>query len=180
MIIIGSSRKNGNTSLIVELLAKKLGCEVFDLSDYSVSYYDYENQNKDDEFSKLAAKMIEAKYLIFATPVYWYSMSGQMKVFFDRFTDLITIQKPFGRKLAGKHTFLVATGSEQELPEGFEAAFRLTSDYFDMKFKASCYVRFQKDLTPTNNFQEVIENFLLQFNDGSNKSMDVRRKQRLC
>jgi len=40
MVIIGSSRKNGNTSLIVERLAERLGCEVFHLSDYSVSYYD--------------------------------------------------------------------------------------------------------------------------------------------
>jgi multimeric flavodoxin WrbA len=162
MIIVGSSRKNGNTSLIVELLAKKLDCEVFDLSDYSVSYYDYKNLNKDDDYSKLAAKMIEASYLIFATPVYWYSMSGQMKVFFDRFTDLITIRKSFGRQLAGKHTFLVATGSEQNLPDGFEAAFRLTSDYLDMKFQSSCYVQFQKDLTPVDNFQETIEHFLFQ------------------
>jgi hypothetical protein len=107
-------------------------------------------------------------------------MSGQMKVFFDRFTDLITIRKTFGRQLAGKQTFLVATGSEQELPEGFEAAFRLTSDYFDMKFKGSCYIQFQKDLTPANNFQEVIGNFLLQFNDGYNNSTDVRAKQLLC
>ena len=166
MIIVGSSRKNGNTSLVVGRLVEKLGCEVFDLSDYSVSYYDYNNQNKDDDFGILAAKMVEARYLIFATPVYWYSMSGQMKVFFDRFTDLITIRKSFGRKLAGKQTFLVATGTEQNLPEGFETAFRLTSDYFDMKFKASCYVQFRKDLTPADNFQEVIENFLLQFKAG--------------
>src|SRR4030095_7341152 len=163
MIIVGSSRKNGNTSLIVELLVEKLCCQVVDLSDYSLSYYDYKNQNKHDDFSKLAAKMIEASYLIFATPVYWYSMSGQMKVFFDRFTDLITIRKSFGRKLAGKETFLVATGTEQNLPEGFEVPFRLTSNYLDMKFKASCYVQFQKDLTPVVNPQEVIERFLLQF-----------------
>ena len=163
MIILGSSRKNGNTSLIVELLAEKLCCQVFDLSDYSVSYYDYKNQNKDDDFSKLAAKMIEASYLIFATPVYWYSMSGQMKVFFDRFTDLITIRKSLGRKLAGKETFLVATGTEQNLPEGFEVPFHLTSNYLDMKFKATCYVQFQKDLTPVGNLQEVIERFLLEF-----------------
>ena len=124
---------------------------------------DYENQDQDDDFIKLAGKLIEASYVVFATPVYWYSMSGQMKVFFDRFTDLITIRKSFGRRLAGKQTFLVATGSDQNLPEGFEAPFRLTSDYLDMEFKASCYVQFQKDLTPADNFQDVIENFLLQF-----------------
>ena len=168
MIIVGSSRRNGNTSLIVQILAEKLDCEVFDLSTYSISYYDYENQNQDDDFGQLAAKMVQASYLIFATPVYWYSMSGQMKVFFDRFTDLITIRKPLGRGLAGKQTFLVATGTEQDLPEGFEAAFRLTSNYLDMKFGGSCYVQFQKDLTPADNFRDVIERFLLQFKDGYN------------
>ena len=163
MIIVGSSRRNGNTSLIVEILAAKLACEVFDLSKYSISYYDYNNQNKDDDFEKLAAKMIEASYVIFATPVYWYSMSGQMKVFFDRFTDLITIRKPLGRKLSGKQIFLVATGTEPNLPEGFEVPFRLTSGYLDMRFMGSCYVQFQKHLTPADNSQELIENFLNQF-----------------
>ena len=175
VIIVGSSRRNGNTSLIVEALAEKLDCEVFDLSDYSITYYDYENRNAGDDFVELAAKMVGASYLVFATPVYWYSMSGQMKVFFDRFTDLVTIRKPFGRGLAGKHTFLVATGSEQNLPEGFEAAFRLTSDYFGMKFKGSCYVQFKEDLAPTHDFQEVIERFLLQFKGGYNESLETPR-----
>lgn len=51
-------------------------------------------------------KQILDKYetLILATPVYWYSMSGIMKVFFDRLTDLLTIEKEFGRKLRGKKT----------------------------------------------------------------------------
>ena len=164
VIIVGSSRRNGNTSLIAGILADRLGCELFNLSDYSFSYYDYENQNKDDDFVSLAAKMVAASYLIFATPVYWYSMSGQMKVFFDRFTDLITIRKPFGKRLAGKPTFLVATGTERDLPEGFEAAFRLTSDYFDMKFKAACYVQFRGDLVLANNYEGLIEEFLLQVN----------------
>jgi hypothetical protein len=52
------------------------------------------------------------------------------------------------------------------LPEGFEAPFRLTSNYLDMKFKASCYVQFQADLNPADNYEEVIENFLLQFRTG--------------
>ncbi|MCP4458779.1 MAG: NAD(P)H-dependent oxidoreductase [Cytophagales bacterium] len=37
-----------------------------------------------------------------ATPVYWYSMSGIMKVFLDRIYDVLTIEKELGRKLHGK------------------------------------------------------------------------------
>ena len=41
--------------------------------------------------------MIGAFTIIFVTPVYWYAMSGRMKVFFDRWTDLLKIDKDTGR-----------------------------------------------------------------------------------
>ena len=55
-------------------------------------------------------KTIISKYdtIIFATPVYWYSMSGILKVFIDRITDLLTIEKELGRKLRGKKMAVVS------------------------------------------------------------------------
>lgn len=59
--------------------------------------------SRNDDYLNLMKQILE-KYetLILATPVYWYSMSGIMKVFFDRLTDLLTIEKELGRKLRGK------------------------------------------------------------------------------
>ncbi|WP_278019869.1 flavodoxin family protein [Flavobacterium ginsengisoli] len=94
VIILGSSRKNGNTAKIVDKLSKEHNIDVVNLSDYKISHYDYESKNLGDDFLPLIRGIIE-KYdtLIFATPIYWYNMSGIMKVFFDRISDLIRIEK---------------------------------------------------------------------------------------
>jgi hypothetical protein len=63
-----------------------------------------------------------------------------MKLFFDRLTDLITIEKPKGKALAGKSVWLIATGSEQALPDGFEVPFARTCEYFSMNYRGSCYL----------------------------------------
>jgi multimeric flavodoxin WrbA len=47
------------------------------------------------------------------TPVYWYTMSGIMKVFFDRFSDLLRIEKDLGRKLRGKSMAVISCGADE-------------------------------------------------------------------
>jgi multimeric flavodoxin WrbA len=84
--------------------------------------------------------MTEVKNIVFATPVYWYAMSGVMKIFFDRLSDLISTSKPLGRGLAGKSVYLFSTGSELEMPDGFEVPFKRTAEYFDMNYVKSIYV----------------------------------------
>lgn len=66
-------------------------------------------------------------------------MSGHLKVFFDRLTDLVTVDKPIGRKLAGKRMFLIAVGADAALPPGFEEPFRRTAAYFEMDFISTIY-----------------------------------------
>lgn len=60
------------------------------------------NSRNDDYLNLMKQILDKYETLILATPVYWYSMSGIMKVFFDRLTDLLTIEKELGRKLRGK------------------------------------------------------------------------------
>lgn len=50
VVIIGSSRRQGNTTKIVEAIEKQYNLEVINLSDYEFSYYDYESNNKNDDF----------------------------------------------------------------------------------------------------------------------------------
>ncbi|MEM6299603.1 MAG: NAD(P)H-dependent oxidoreductase, partial [Bacteroidota bacterium] len=103
VIILGSSRNDGDTTNLANQLIAKSGWDMINLNDYMFSYSDYKHENRDDDYLGLVRKIIESyDTLIFATPVYWYSMSGIMKVFFDRLTDLLTIEKGLGRKLRGK------------------------------------------------------------------------------
>jgi multimeric flavodoxin WrbA len=109
--------------------------DVVNLSDYSFSYYDYESKNRDDDFFELAKGLItNYDTLIFATPVYWYSMSGIMKVFFDRFSDLIRIEKETGRKLRGKKMAVISNSHDSALDFDFYIPFKKSADYLGMTY----------------------------------------------
>jgi multimeric flavodoxin WrbA len=140
LIILSSSRKNSNTEKLVKNLLKDHQYELVDLLDYSVAPYNYDGLYPlEDRFPELTKKMIAADAIIFASPVYWYSMSGILKNFFDRFTDIVTIYKEQGRQMQGKKVFLIAVGTDKKLPEGFEVPFRRTAEYLQMRFIASYY-----------------------------------------
>lgn len=141
LIIYGSSSgAQGHTWALVSQLKEALNADLINVSDYQLGYYSYAHDNQDDGFKDIAHAMVGADCIIFATPVYWYAMSSQLKVLFDRMSDLITIRKPLGRQLKGKTTALVVTGHDAEMPEGFTVPFQRTSDYFDMTYKGRLYV----------------------------------------
>lgn len=138
LVILGSARSDGNTLKAVKELCPFAHYELVDLNQLRVEPYSY-NSAHDDDFAQLIKKMAEAENLVFATPVYWYAMSGLMKNFFDRFSDLLGTD--LGRKLKGKNTYLIASGSDAELPPGFEVPFQMTSDYLGLKYQGSFYQR---------------------------------------
>lgn len=135
VIILGSSRSDGNTTRIVNTIAKQENIDIVDLNDYNFSYFDYDFKNKQDDFLPLIKKIIENyETFIFATPVYWYSMSGIMKVFLDRFSDLLIIEKETGRKLRGKKVAVISNSLDKELDYDFYMPFRKSSNYLGMKY----------------------------------------------
>jgi multimeric flavodoxin WrbA len=135
VIIVGSSRSKGNTSKIVDEISLQINADVIDLRDYFISYYDYESKNVADDFLPLIKSILE-KYdtLIFATPIYWYSMSGIMKVFFDRFSDLIRIEKETGRQLRGKNFAVISNSHDNEIDFDFYIPFRKSAEYLGMNY----------------------------------------------
>lgn len=140
LVIIGSARGNSNTLQAVKNLCPYEQYELLDLRHCRIRNYEYDpSTNEDDDFKVIAAKLLDSDVIIFATPVYWYSMSGSMKVFFDRLTDLTGKYKSIGKALKHKRTYLIASGGSPTLPEGFEVPFRKTSEYFDMLFIEAFY-----------------------------------------
>ena len=138
-IILGSSRSQGNTNTLVEAVLDGRNSQTFDLNKYSISHFDYNHKNQNDSFLTIAKQISKSRTIVFATPVYWYSMTAQLKKFFDRMTDIITIRKKIGRALAGKNTFLLSCGTDKALPKGFEVPFDFTSRYFKMKYRGAFY-----------------------------------------
>lgn len=135
VIIAGSSRKQGNTGNVIEVLRKYLDFDIIDLNDFNFSYYDYEHQNKEDDFLPLIRRIIDNyDNLIFVTPVYWYAMSGIMKTFFDRFTDLLDSEYELGRQLQQKSMAVISSSAGNHLGDHFWLPFIETAGYLGMNY----------------------------------------------
>lgn len=160
LIIFGSSRSDGNTRMMVDFLLEKLPADWIELSKYEFGYYDYEYQNQDDDFPKLADQMLQYEQIIFCTPVYWYAMSAVMKTYFDRLSDLTRIHKGKGRGMAGKKMYALCCSSDQEEYEGFFMPFEKTAGYLDMDYGGHIHTWVEDNQIP-----EVVIDQLLKFCD---------------
>ena len=102
VIISASPRAGGNSEVLAEQFyqgAIEAGnkVEIIRLRDYSLHYclgcYACAKLGKcfqNDGLNEIAEKMLAADVLVFATPVYFYSMTGQLKVLFDRLVPFYT------------------------------------------------------------------------------------------
>ena len=135
VIILASSRKNGDTAKLTDKLMRIGYFDRIDLNDYNISYYDYEHKNIDDDFLKLIRQLID-KYetFLFATPVYMYAMSGILKVFFDRITDMIDLEKELGRKLREKKMAIITSSVGDNLGDNFWLPFIANANYLGMRY----------------------------------------------
>ena len=80
----------------------------------------------DDDAVEVAARMHDADVLVFATPVYYYSVSGQLKTMLDRANPLFDSDYVFTK------AYLLATAAEdgEETVEGTVKAVQGWVDYF--------------------------------------------------
>lgn len=160
ILIQGSSRSNGDTNKIVEYIATKHGFDAIDLRTKNIGHYDYEYKNKDDDFIPLITHIIENyDTLIFVTPVYWYSMSGILKVFFDRISDLIRIHKDTGRKLRGKHMAMLSCSNHDDIKKGFSMPFVESANYLGMSYLGNIHTYVEENKI-NNTVKLRIDNFI--------------------
>jgi multimeric flavodoxin WrbA len=134
--VIGSSRRNGNTGKLIDIIAKELNIEVIDLSLKDISPFDYEHKNFDDDFLPLMDHILLHDNIIFVSPVYWFSMSAQMKIFVDRMSDFLSLEelKNTGRKLRGKIGYVVSTSISEKVDDSFIDSFTNTFEYLGMGY----------------------------------------------
>ena len=145
IVVMGSARANGNTADAVAQLTQQLApnVRVADLSRLTIEPFDYSRHDDRDDFQSVVQDMLQAKHIVFATPVYWYAMSGPMKSFFDRLTDLLVDprNRSLGKALAGRNVWLLAVGTDEDLPPGFHEPFARTAEYLGMIWRESAYCR---------------------------------------
>jgi len=125
-IIYSSGRKNGNTTAQVNAYSKQQSGIVFCLDDYVISPYRYDKQYKNDDFYNLFEVLLRYEHWVFASPVYWYNTTPQMKAFMDRITDYMDDEalKPKLRTLRQKQFSLLSNATSPTAPDAFIDMFK--------------------------------------------------------
>jgi multimeric flavodoxin WrbA len=172
VIIMGSSRSDGDTAAIAEKIREFSDFDIIDLNLFNFSYYDYKKINSKDDYLPLMKRIIvNYDLLVFATPVYWYSMSGIMKVFFDRITDLLSSEKELGRQLRGKRMAAVSCSQSADLGIAFWFPFIESAKYLGMGYVGNFHARLNGHSIPSTELARI-NNFAMQLrNENINGSI---------
>lgn len=159
IIILGSSRSQGDTRMLIDRVREEIDTDFIDLNDLKISYYDYDHKNQDDDFLPTMKRVVEYDKIVLASPVYWYSMSAVMKAFVDRFSDLLQIQKDLGRQLRGKKLYTISSNSDSTIYDSFLKTFELTAEYLGMDYDGYLYGWIEDGKIP-NSLIPSIESFI--------------------
>jgi multimeric flavodoxin WrbA len=142
IVALGSPRKRGNTAMLANKLIEGIESaggthELFSLHDMHIgpcSACDSCQVAMDtfcvieDDMQPLYPKILEADALVFASPIYWFSMSAQTKLFMDR---LYAFLGPQGNRLTDKRIgILLAYGDTDPVTSGAVNAIRTFQDAF--------------------------------------------------
>lgn len=139
IIIMGSARSDGNTRAVVDAFVSHTGFSIADLNDHQIGFFEYDMPDRQDDFIPLIEELLQYDLLVFATPVYWYSMSAVMKNFFDRITDLLKWHKDLGRQLRTKSMAMISCGTNDTIGENFAVPFVNTAEYLGMEYYGSIH-----------------------------------------
>lgn len=148
VILQGSPNKNGSTSILVEEFsrgAKASGHMVqrLDLTDMNIKPctgcvacgYEGPCVQKDDN-QKIKKAVLEADMIVFATPLYYYGMSVQLKTVIDRFCS-------FNSSITRKHMksalLSVAWNSDTWTFDALESHYRVLIRYLDFQDQGAIF-----------------------------------------
>ena len=126
--IYGSPRRKGNTAQLLERAvqgAREQGSSVreFVLRDLRISpCLEIYACKKDgecairDEFQLVRDELLESKGIMLASPIFFYSVTGQTKVFMDRFQSMwvkkyLLDQVPFGQWTPRRKGYFISVGA---------------------------------------------------------------------
>lgn len=149
---VGSPRKGGNTDVLVSAVLEGAGSvgaavEKIYLGDLRIDFCDscetciQADPNadycfKEDDMRDLYPKIAQADCLLVGTPVYFFSLSAQTKVFLDRLLPFSTDERI--RTLQGKKVALaVVYGDEDPVAAGVPnviSVVRQAADYSNMRW----------------------------------------------
>ncbi len=114
IVLTGSPRKQGNSNTMAAAFAQeaeRLGHNVQIIDSYQLEIGGCRDCRRcyatgkacafDDDFNTIAQDILEADGIVFAMPVYWYSIPAKLKAVIDKFLTYLTGKQPIGGKKWG-------------------------------------------------------------------------------
>jgi len=125
-VIYGGNRLNGNTVALTKLAIQGLEVEEIYLKDHNIEpiidmRHNIEGFNKvHDDYNSVINRILPHDILIFSTPIYWYSMTGIMKNFIDRWSQTLRdLDFPdFKNQMSHKQAYVIAVGGDNPSIKG--------------------------------------------------------------
>ncbi|QED46099.1 flavodoxin family protein [Cytobacillus dafuensis] len=143
---IGSSRTESNSELLADTVLKGIKHQKVYIKDLTIQPINDLRHTKtgfqtvDDDYDQVIKAFMENDVIIFATPIYWYSMSGIMKNMIDRLSHAIRVERypQFKEHLKKVEAIVLAVGGDEPRIKGLPLIqqFQYTFDFLNMRFSS--------------------------------------------
>lgn len=113
LIINASKDINSRTTQIAQTLFEGIDTQVINLSEYHIAQID--QRDSKDQFQEVVDQIAHTDFIAFGTPVYWSDMTGYMKTFIDRMSDVmdVALDSP-NNAFFNKTAYLIIQGTAPE------------------------------------------------------------------
>jgi multimeric flavodoxin WrbA len=119
LVLYGSSRPNGNSELLTGKMLEGLDYTAIYLREKHIEPIVDKRHTPEgftpvgDDYESIVKQLLLHDIIIFATPLYWYGMSGVMKDFIDRWSQsLRSSEYNFKEALSQKQSYVIVTGGD--------------------------------------------------------------------
>jgi len=144
LFINGSPRLHGNTVALGEHFLQDRPHDTVNLAEHQLNFVhdyrdtDHPQQDLTDDYESLMTTFAQADDIVLGTPVYWYGMTGQLKVFMDRWFDSYTNDFDFSHK----RVYLLIVGADQPQTKalGIIQAVQHSCEWLKMSFEGTATV----------------------------------------
>ncbi|MFJ8088985.1 flavodoxin family protein [Lysinibacillus sp. NPDC095746] len=143
---IGSSRAGSNSEQLTNYVLNGINHVKIDLKNLTIEpindlRHDHNGfQFVDDDYDQIIHAFLTSDLVIFATPIYWYSMSGIMKNMVDRLSHAIRDERfpQLKEKLQTTEAIVLAVGGDDPYIKGLPMIqqFQYIFDFLKMPFSS--------------------------------------------
>ncbi|WMT20777.1 flavodoxin family protein [Parageobacillus toebii] len=125
LVLNGSSRENGNTEQLTDVILEGVSSTRINIRDFLIQPIVDKRHDPEgfttvaDDYDQIIELVHQHDVLIFATPIYWYGMSGHMKQFIDRWSQSLRDTRfSFKEEMKKKKAFVIICGGDNPCIKG--------------------------------------------------------------